>query len=282
MWRSTSRAWACSRTASAARFSAVGLLRFSLLRGGLRVGADFFSRVGALRPELPAPRGLVEELADLARPGVDVHRMDPRVAAFFLDPCSLALRVQSHWHGVFSLAWRALRPALGWVGQLYLPLDRAEVRVRTLALDPARDGREDVRGVVRSYLSGEVMQVMAYATHRDETGGYMSAAIPLPYGTLCGVLSLSLLGDGEGAGAKLTTRRTPGTREPVGLWFAPRWGPAFRVPLEETLELWPADAREAPSEARAMAREGDTILGRHAQLLAGLRFATHHYAFSPL
>jgi hypothetical protein len=242
------------------------------------VGGDFFERIGAARADRAAPAGLVDRLSDLGAAGLDVERIAPAVRLFFLDPGALRLRIASRWHGAFALVWALVRPLMRRVGQLALPRDRAEVVTRLVALDPERDGRADARGVVRAYADGEVMQVIAYATHRAADGaGFMSAALPVPLGALCGLLRLELLvADG---GARLTSRRASGARsgDPVGIWFAPLRGPAVRVPLEETIELWPARAPGAPAELRAAAGPDDVIVGRHVQRLAGLRFATHAY-----
>jgi hypothetical protein len=255
---------------------------FSRLRARVRVGGDFFERVGAARDDLPAPPGLVDRLDALAHPGVDVAQVHPSVAAFFLAPATLRLRVQSTWHGPFALLWRWMRPVLGAVGQFYLPRDRAVIDARTLALDPARDGRPDARGVLRSYLDRRVMQVVAYATLRAGGAGYMSTAFPLPFGALCGVLRRDPLGGEHGGalGARLTSRRVR-VDEPTGIWFAPLVGPAFPLPLEETIDLWPAAAAAAPEALRAGAAPGDTLVGRHVQRLSGARFATHAYWFAP-
>jgi hypothetical protein len=268
----------------------------SLLRGRLRVGEDFFARMGAVPAGVVAPSGLVDRLEDLARPGVDVARIDPAIVPFFLGPGSLRLRIRSRWHGAFAIAWALARPLMRAVGQLHLPWRSADVAVHTLALDAALDGRPGARGVVRRYTAGGVMQVIAYATHRWEGGGYMSAALPLPMGALCGVLRLDLLEDAvaPGAadgttraasttsrcGARLTSRRSTSGPEPVGIWFAPLVGPSFRVPFEETLDLWPARAPSAPADLRARARPDDSIVGRHTQRFLGLRCVTHEYWFA--
>src|SRR5918912_608230 len=49
------------------------------LGAGLRVGADFFGGRGALSPT-ETPRGLVDRMADLANPGIDVTRVHPAIA----------------------------------------------------------------------------------------------------------------------------------------------------------------------------------------------------------
>jgi hypothetical protein len=184
----------------------------SRLRARSRVGRGFFSRIGATT-SAPAPRGLVDRIEDLSRPGLDIARIDPAIHPFLLDPASLEIRIESGWRGLFALAWRVVRPLFGFIGQLQYPLRNAVIRVRTLALDPARDGRADVRGVIRQYVNAgaSVMQVMAYATWRENDRGYMSAAFPFPPGALCALLRMDLLDtpDPSRSGIRLTSRRDP-------------------------------------------------------------------------
>lgn len=250
-----------------------------------RVGADFFSRAGAVPEGVAAPAGLIETLAEYGNPGVDPARVHPAVAPFFLAPGSLVLRVESRWHHVFALVWWLLRPVMGWLGQLHLPRARATVRVRTVALDPSLDGRPRARGVLRLYEDGSVMQVIAYAVFDDGRAGYMSAAFPFPYCTLNGVLRMDALAQGEGArgcGVRLTTRKSDaGHGGSEGIWLAPARGPALPLPLGETLSLWAADDAGAPPELRADLRAGETLVGLHEQRFCGLPFATHRYWFRP-
>lgn len=250
-----------------------------------RVGADFFTRSGVVPEGVTAPAGLIEALSDYGNPGVDPARVHPAVAPFFLAPGSLELRVESRWHHVFALVWWLLRPVMGWLGQLHLPRKHATVHVRTVALDSKRDGRSRVRGVLRLYDDGSVMQVMAYAIYEDGRAGYMSAAFPFPYCTLNGVLRMDALATSEGSrgcGVRLTTRASEhGYGGSEGIWLAPARGPALPLPLGETLCLWGADDPSAPREVREAMRAGETLVGVHEQRLCGLRFATHYYWFRP-
>jgi hypothetical protein len=256
----------------------------SRLRAMGRVGASFFARIAAERTEASAPCGLVDRLEDLGRPGLLLDRIDPAVLPFLLDPASLEIRIESTWHGGFAVAWRLLRPLFGFIGQLYLPLRDAVVHARTVALDPGRDGRSDVRGVIREYTTGDraVMQVMAYATWRENDRGYMSAAFPFPPGALCGVLRMDLLETAAATrcGIRLTTARdVREEHEPVGVWFAlgPRGDVRVALPLEETLDLSPV--AQAPRELRDAARAGEDLVGVHVQKLFGARVVTHRYWF---
>lgn len=256
---------------------------FSRLRTLGRIGATYFERSGAALADRSPPPGLVDRLDDLARPGLAIDRIHPAVRAFFLAPASLEIRIESEWHGIFALAWRIARPVFAWIGQLHLPQRHGTIRVRTLALDAARDGRDDVRGVIREYTDGRgVMQVMAYATWREGDARYMSAAFPFPPGALCGVLRLDVFareGDIAASGVRLTSVPAGTAREPVGVWFAPRVGPAFPLPLAESLSLWSVDDPAAPAALQHDAASTETLVGEHEQSLFGVRVATHRYWF---
>lgn len=255
----------------------------SRLRGGVRVGPDFFARAGALvdRESRPAPRGIVDRMADYANPGIDTSRVHPAIVRFFEDTASLALHVESHWRFPASLAWRLLRRVMRAVGQFVLPERSADILTRVFAIDTSVDGRDDARAVVRTYEgTGEVMQVVSYATWQRDDAAYMSAAFPLPGGQIAGVLRLDPIAEDDGG--RLAVALTSTTRDDdAGVWLA--LGPlALRAPLGERLELWAVGAHVAPSELDAGAVPGATIVGRHEQRLFGVRFVTHHYWFSPL
>lgn len=239
--------------------------RFSRIVGGLRVGADFFDRAGLAAPG-PPPRGLVARLDDLAPPGVSLDGLSPAVRAFFEDPGALLLRVRPSWRPWAGAAWRVLRPLSVAVGQLCVPLREAVVRARTVALDGAREGRPDARGVVRAFDdTGAVFQVFAYGVASTPSGPRMSVAIPVPTGHLAGLLRLTRDGDAV----------TLSTRAPdAGVWLVTPLG-SLRVPLDETLRLWPA----TPADDGAW--PGATLRGHHAQSLFGRVAVEYDYAFRP-
>jgi hypothetical protein len=252
---------------------------FSHLAGGLRVGPDFFARKHALSgPSLP---GLVARAADLGNAELDVARVHPDVLAFFEQTAGLELLVRSDWRFPFSVGWWLLRPAMRAIGQFVLPLREGRVATRVLALDGARDGRPDARAVIRTYTdSGEVMQVVAYATWRRDETGYLSCAFPLPGGQILGVLRLDRAG--EDAQGRLSVALTSTRRgaDDAGVWLVVG-GLALRSPLGERLELWAPGTPGAPPNDPA-ALPGATIVGKHEQRLFGVRFVTHRYWFRPI
>jgi hypothetical protein len=260
--------------------------RFSRFAGGLRVGADFFEREGALTAALPSPRGLVDRMEDLAHPGVDVTRVHPAIVTFFEDTAALELHIKSRWRFPFSLGWRfMLRPILRWIGQFTLPVTEGRIATRVLGLDRERDGRRDPRGVIREYTdtadAGRVMQVVAYATWEQAGGArIMSCTFPVPGGHVAGFLRLDPIGaDDEGRIAvELTSRRHHDT---AGIWFVIR-AVALRLPLGERLQLWAAGMANAPHDIDQARLPGATIVGRHEQRFFGVRVVTHDYLFRPV
>lgn len=268
--------------------------RFSLLWGGLRLGADWFERSELLASHEPvnAPRGLADALADFENPALDARRVHPAIAPFFEDPGALALRIESRWRGPFDVAWRwLLRPLLGWVGQFYLPAHEGEIATRVFAIDRHADGRSDARGVVRSYANGpdagRVMQVVSYATWaRGGLRGpgvtrYMSATFPLPGGHIAGLLRLDPNGEDE-SGRLAVALSSTRQGDDAGVYFVFFGRIPVRLPLGERLSLWAAGSKLAPADLDASRFPGTTLVGRHEQRLGGIRLVTHDYWFRPL
>lgn len=255
---------------------------FSRIVGTPHIGARFFHRVGLVAADRPAPPGLVDRLEDLAPEGTSLARVPAAVRAFFEDTASLDLHVRSRWHPLARLAWRALRPLFVRVGQLALPLDAATVRTTMLALDAAREGRDGVRGVVRTMTPGDaVFQVFAYSVEREADEARMSVAIPWPLGHLAGKLRLDVHeAQGEGPASVTLTSRRRRRSEGVGVWFV-RGRLALRLPLDEALRLWSADAEDAPVPRGAREWSDATVVARHTQRLFGLRVVEHTYLFRP-
>lgn len=248
--------------------------RASGFSGGLRIGADFFARHGWQREG--APRGAVDCIDDLAHARVDVTKIDPRVVAFFEDTAGLELHIRSRWVFPASILWRALFFVVRAMGQLVYPRDEGRVTTRAFAVDREADGRADARVIVRTYANGDVMQAVSYATWERDGTRLMSAAFPLLFGRLMGLLRLDPLGDG---GAVLTSTRHED--DDAGVWFV-LGSLAIPMPFGERLELWPPGQRGAPNEPPPAGAENATILGRHEQRLFGIRVVTHYYWFWPI
>jgi hypothetical protein len=254
----------------------------SQLKGGLRIGADFFQRrdvvVVATGQE---PRGVVDRMSDLANPGIDIGQIHPDVVPFFEDTQGLDLLIHSQWRFPFSISWWFFRHVMRLVGQFVLPVKEARIATRAYALNPEKDGRTDVRAIIRTYEgTNDVMQAVAYATWQRGDSRYMSAAFPLPGGHVTGILRLDTVSeDNDGKLAvELTSTRRAG--DDAGVWLV-LGSFAFPSPFGERLSLWAAAASNAPPEIAPSTLSGTTIVGRHEQRIFGFRFVTHHYWFRP-
>lgn len=248
--------------------------RFSRLAGAWRIGDDFFARAGVASGDAP-PRGLVDRLEDLAAREGSVAHVPVEVRAFFKarrrssSACALAGRV------CFASRNEHSDAVMGAVGQLYLPLDGAHVRTRTVALDGAREGRADARGVVRTYVdTGAVFQVFAYGVATVKAAPLMSVAIPLPGGHLAGLLRLE-----AGPSVVTLTSRRASPDDATGVWFVTRWL-SLRLPFEEHCA---SGARPRPTPPPTRARGPTRRWWRVTeQRLFGALVVEHAYLFRPL
>lgn len=252
-------------------------IAFCRLPSALRIGARYFEE-RALEVDATRPSGLVDRIGDLASRDCDPDLVPAEVKVFFEDTATLELRIEPAWRAGVRLFARAFFAVMRCVGQFAQPMSEALVLTRMVAIDRARDGRHDARGVIRTYReSGAPMQVVAYATSERSGTRYMNAAFPLPIGNLSGLLRLELVKDdgGEVIGGRLTSKRRAGKGDRSGVWLVWR-GLRLPLPLAETMTLTVA----TDDDRRAF--EGATIAGRHEQWLFGVRVVRYAYLFRPL
>jgi len=248
---------------------------FSRVRGGFRIGRDFFERRGLRVEASDAPHGVVDSMSALAHPGIDAESVHPLVQVFFTRTDSLSLFIRSAWRFPFSLVWLVGRPILRLIGQFALPAKEATIDTRVYALDASKDGRSDVRAVIRTYADRDItMQAVAYATWQTGEKRFMSAAFPLPFCQLTGILRLDPSKDGEGV--TLTSDREDSDDAGVYLCIGSF---AFRTPFGERFSLWPASSSVVSEHAKE--RADTTIIGVHEQFFWGMHVVTHHYWFGP-
>ena len=248
----------------------------SRLAGGFPVGASFLSRRGIERDGPPAPRGLVDELHDLAHPGLEPARVAPPIRAFYERTADHEMIVVPTWRlgfrtGARLWAWLARR-----LEQLQLPVRAvgrgADLATRIVAVEAAADGRRAPRAWIRTFPDGRAMYVAIYATHRAGDRAYMNIAFPLPGGNLTSILRMDHLG----GGVSVSTRRGGD----CGIWlvgWVRRRMIAVRTPMAETIDVWMIDDPAVPAELRRWAA-GYTTVARHTLWLFGIRFLTLRYA----
>lgn len=272
---------------NAVAFAACGLLAFALrpprrrhdpldgtwprLFGRGPIGCDFFERSGAVDASREVV-GQLSSLDDFAHETFSPERVHPAVRDFYERTSRYELRVSPRWHFPFGAGGRAF----AWIArrglrQLVLPT-RPEgderVTTRLFALMEAVDGRPDARGYVRSYGEGAAARpnlVAAYSTHQGARERYLSAAFPLPFCSLVGVLRFE---QGELPGSLYVTSLPRDGYGPgdEGIFLATPIGP-LRLPVDERIDVW------ADDEGRLRAR--------HATRVFGLRAFTLAYAMRP-
>lgn len=253
-----------------------GVASWSRLPSLPRIGRDYFARAGVLRADLPAPRGIVDDLADLAGPGVDAARVHPEVRAFFERTGSHVLHVESRWAWWARWWWRLARRWFVRIEQLTPPLRETTVRTELVALDDAREGRPGARGVIRTHADGAVMQVVAYALRRDGAAPLLSVAFPTPLGVLTGMLRLDVLADAGGALAVTLSSRA--RADSAGVYLSV-FGHPWRVPLGEEMSLWPREMGACSMDIDPDRHPDAPLLGAHTQTLFGVSMVRHRYWF---
>ncbi len=257
------------------------------MRAGLTVTERFFPRAGLLDATARPARGILDELSQYGRGAQGLEHVADSVRSFFVRTAELALTIEPSWRWWarwYGAAWHAVS---GLVGQLCIPVKRAEIETVLFALRSQIAGRVSARGVWRRYASSEkTMQVIVYSVLERAGEGYMSASFPLPGAVLEGVLRLECVGtEGEHGtwGARLTSdRRADVPDDPVGVFLHTRWG-RVRLPLGESLTLWDARSKGAPSELTGDAMvAGSSLVAIHEQRLFGRVMVRHRYWFQPV
>lgn len=248
-------------------------LPVSTLRAGAFVGPDFFEREDAVDPVGEA-HGLTDRFDDF---GVDVH---PDVTRFYEHTDEHELHVVPSWRGPFRLGGAIFCFFAGLVGQLSLPRREdvpERMKSRLVPLREIHDGRPAVRGWVRTRTDDEgdeeAVYVAAYAAHQELGVRYMNIAFPLPFSTMTSILRLTRSGD---AGLSLTTlHEGDGPDGDQGVYLT-TWVGVLRLPLDETIEVFPADGEVPPKGV-----PGSVVLrARHRMWVFGIRYLTLDYWIS--
>ncbi len=249
---------------------------FSRLRAGGAVGRWFFRSQGAVDETRPAPVGLVGSMESFARAGVHgLHDLDPgtlhpAVRAFYERTSEVRFQVTPRWFPPASWLAPLVLAGARSIGQLELPFGSAEARSmgsELVALRSSVDGRQDVRGWIRTHPDGErPVFVAAYAVHRDRGVPYMNIAMPLPGANLSSVLRVD---PGSHGGLVLTTRALRAFAGDEGIYLVTPWG-EWALPMHETLVIGPA-----------VGRGPDDLAARHEVHVLGLRVLELTYLIEP-
>jgi hypothetical protein len=255
---------------------------------GFYTGPKYFEQIKAVSTSKATPRGLVDDLEMYRRSDFDPSLVDGEVRAFYEQTGSYRLLVRPHWRRGFRTGGRVAHRLGTCIGQMRLPVEteRMEDRIesRILPVEDSVDGRVGVRAWVRTYEgTDEAMYAAAYATHSMRGDTYMNIAFPVPGGNVSSILHMDFAGTDAGAaasrGVTLSTlsRARPGGDQ--GVYFANRLLPV-RLPINETITVWPADMKDAPFEIKR-STEKVKLLARHEMWIFGIKFLELDYEIFP-
>jgi hypothetical protein len=261
---------------------------FSRLGARGFVGPEFFVDSGALNPGAVA-HGLTDDFAGYASPSFPAAAVDPRVAAFYEQTHAFELQVVARWDGWLAWGGRIWAALAGVMGQLSLPLDTdrpEQIRSRIVALRADVDGRPGVRGWVRTRTRGareQAIYVAAYASHTDARRRYMNIAFPLWRANMTSVLRIDAhTSPTTTGGILLTTLWDPA--EPTGhqgvYAVLPGLRRAFRLPLDETITVWPVEPHTWKTDLRFTAilpDEAPDLVAAHDMWIFGWRYLRLEY-----
>ncbi|HYY56221.1 MAG TPA: hypothetical protein VE842_02760, partial [Pyrinomonadaceae bacterium] len=256
---------------------------------GWYAGPKYFEQINAVSTSKATPRGIVDDLEMYRRSDFDAGLIDGEVRAFYEQTVGYRLLVRPHWRRGFRTGGRIAHRLGTWIGQMRLPVEteRMEDRIesRILPVEDSVDGRIGVRAWVRTYEgTDKAMYAAAYATHSIGGDTYMNIAFPVPGGNVSSILHMDYAGSDAAAassarGLTLSTlaRVRPGGDQ--GVYFANRLLPV-RLPINETITVWPADSKDAPVEI-VRSTEKVKLLARHEMWIFGMKFLELHYEIFP-
>ncbi|WP_042473657.1 YndJ family protein [Bacillus ndiopicus] len=205
---------------------------------------------GRLKEEGAAHAGLVESLDDF----VDTTKLHSAIPHFYEQTDAYRLFAQVHWQRWF-LPFAFIYKALSrWTQQINLPLSKGKTEMtgKIVLVDEQMDGREYPRAWIRTIKNRRVFTAIYSKHSSDKT--YMNIALPLPFSTMVGVLSLYE----ENGQLHLTSRNgiDAGIYLAIGSFIC-------KLPLQEQFTI------EAISASY--------LTASHKMTLFGLKFLEIHY-----
>ncbi|MCB1320895.1 MAG: YndJ family transporter [Leptospiraceae bacterium] len=286
---------------------------FSRLRGGLRIGTDFFTRHKletatdkqgrALSGDHigQSVRGLMDRFDSFQSAELNVKSVPVSIRDFYENTRDYNLIVSAQWQLGFK---RAGRLYARWISrrieQMNFPTqeqttqnagqEASRLLSRIFPINSERDGRNRVRAWVRGYVrpDGSVERAIyaaAYSEHSDSNRTYMNIAFPVPGGNLTSILRLEWRPQRNEL--LLTSREHQKSPGDQGVYLVlPLL--TIRLPLNESIYVWVESKSKKgragfvaseSTNANANAKvEADALLrARHDMWLFGIPFLQLHY-----
>jgi hypothetical protein len=259
---------------------------FSRLSGKSFIGPHFFDGV-IDKQSKRKPTGLVDSLSEYQRPDFPVDTLHSGIRAFYERTAFHGLLVVPEWKPGFRVLSRLYKQISKRTGQMNFPLapESSEDLIASsiVPLDDKLDGRTGVRAWIRTYeKTGEAVYVAAYATHTHAGHTYMNIAFPLPGGNLTSILRLyTSQENAEDTALILTSSRAGNKVGDEGVYFSTSHL-SIRLPMNETISVWAADAAEAEERFELSAPPNTTVVARHDMWLLGMAFLSLYYFIYPI
>ncbi|MFJ9499161.1 YndJ family protein [Brevibacillus centrosporus] len=240
---------------------------FSLIQGKGKIGADVFANLAVLdHAPKHKPTGLVDDMQTYRSARFNPDRIDEDIIRFYEHTDEYELHLSPNWSSGFKRPARVYKLMSQWLEQMNFPLEAetSELQVKSVILPilDERDGREQVRAWVRTYIpSRTAIYAALYSTHVSEDTRYMNIAFPLPYSQMTSILQLQDAADT----LVLTSWPSEGLSGDQGVYLVINQK-AIRLPINETITVW-KDPESPKGEIEA----------RHDMWLFGVKFLTLDY-----
>ncbi|WP_079477160.1 YndJ family protein [Halobacillus salinus] len=190
----------------------------------------------------------------------DPTHVHPDIRKFYLRTDQFTMEADVRWEKRFQAFSKLSCRVTRKFGQINLPLTgRMNMSGEIVSISDKQDGREQVRAWVRkNEKTDEPVFTALYSYHKRASETYMNISLPLPLGTMTGILRPEH--DGR-EGLVLTSHLRPDSRGDEGVYLTfGSW--TIRTPLREWFHV--------------SVRDGD-LAARHQLAVWGIKFLTIDY-----
>ncbi|TGB01903.1 YndJ family protein [Halobacillus salinus] len=190
----------------------------------------------------------------------DPTHVHPDIRKFYLRTDQFTMEADVRWEKRFRAFSKLSCSVTRKFGQINLPLTgRMNMSGEIVSISDKQDGREQVRAWVRkNEKTDEPVFTALYSYHKRASETYMNISLPLPLGTMTGILRPEH--DGR-EGLVLTSHLRPDSRGDEGVYLTfGSW--TIRTPLREWFHV--------------SVRDGD-LAARHQLAVWGIKFLTIDY-----
>ncbi|MCA0972568.1 YndJ family protein [Halobacillus litoralis] len=250
--------WAFRRTASPQRHSYT-TFPISKIRSKGYVGSEAVYKQG-WSASYQMEKGLIPTWATYRSERFDPSSIHPEVRRFYLETDQYDMKADVKWQKGFRKLSRVSHRITSRMGQINLPTSTSmNMTGEIVPVSDQLDGRPQVRAWVRkNEATEEPVFTALYSYHKQSGETYMNIALPLPIGTMTGVLKPEKDG---GDGLILTSHLRPDSRGDEGVYLTfGNW--TVRTPIREWFHVQV---------------QGDRLVAVHNMSLWSIPFLTISY-----